>query len=527
MPACVQSLNAQDINEARDFIENERYSSAEELLESTISTAGSNSEAGYLLVKTYLEQDKAAEAKEFAESYLRPATKDPLSQIAYARYLLSRDSKNKAVQIFSSLLTEKKNQRNPSLLMAMAEAMIDADAGDASLAIEWLNMAAKRDRNNPQVDLLKGQAYRKLSDGSNAFLAYEEALKKDRDNVKAHYLLAKIFIGQKNPEIYMPHLLKAYELDSNFAPVLEELYNHYYYRDITLAKKYMEMFIANSDYNLRNDYAMTDLLYLNKEYTNAIQSAKKIIQNAKEKSQPRLYKLMAYSFAGLGDSASALTYINTYFSRNDPGKNIAADFGLRALLTARNPGAEKEAIVYYEIAAEMDTARSEKAKYAGKVAGLYKKIGEHSGEARWLGKLYYLKQHANNIDLFNWGLAHYKAAEYQQTDSVFGIYTTRYPEDIYGYYWRAQANAAIDTSMTMALAIPFYTKVVEIGEKNKVANSKMLTKSYGYLGGYEANITKDYRKSLDWFERFLEIDAENAEVRRYGEMLKNWIAEKK
>lgn len=76
-----------------------------------------------------------------------------------------------------------------------------------------------------------------------------------------------------------------------------------------------------------------------------------------------------------------------------------------------------------------------------------------------------MERKTNNIDLFNWGLAHYRAKEYLQTDSVFGLYTTRYPEDIYGYYWRAQASAAIDTSMTNALAIPYYNKVVEIGEK--------------------------------------------------------------
>ncbi|HRF19435.1 MAG TPA: hypothetical protein PK977_14770, partial [Chitinophagaceae bacterium] len=107
-------------------------------------------------------------------------------------------------------------------------------------------------------------------------------------------------------------------------------------------------------------------------------------------------------------------------------------------------------------------------------------------QAYWLGKLYQWKDKTNNIDLFNWGLAHYTAAEYLKSDSVFTLYTERYPEDIFGYYWRAQSNAAIDTSLIEGLAVPHYIRVTEIGEKDKEKNKKMLLKAYGYLGGYEA-----------------------------------------
>lgn len=49
----------------------------------------------------------------------------------------------------------------------------------------------------------------------------------------------------------------------------------------------------------------------------------------------------------------------------------------------------------------------------------------------------------------------------------------------------------------------------------------MLLKAYGYLGGYEANITKDYQKSLNWFEKYQAMDQDNADVTRYVDMLKN------
>jgi hypothetical protein len=55
----------------------------------------------------------------------------------------------------------------------------------------------------------------------------------------------------------------------------------------------------------------------------------------------------------------------------------------------------------------------------------------------------------------------------------------------------------------------------------------MLGKAYGYLGGYEANTRKDYPASLAWFEKLLQADPENADAKRYIEILKGWIAEGK
>lgn len=518
---------AQDAAEIEQLLDNERYESAEAILEKKINTDGVVPDISYLLVKTYIEQDKIDEVKDFISKYKLSDSPDanPLDRITYARYLLQKGDKAEADAIFNSILESKKNRKNPSLLMAMAEVNITEPKGDAALALEWLKMAADKDEDNPAVYILEGLAYRKLSDASKAYLSYQQALKKDKNNVKAHYLLGKIFTAQKNPEVYLEHFMKAYEVDSNYAPVLEALYDHYYNIDVRIARKFLEKFIANSDHNIQHDYRMTDMYYLTGDYERAIAEALKLINTEKEKAQPRLYKLMAYSAMKSNDTLKALEYASTYFSKEQPAKLIAADFELRAILTEAQPGAEKGAIEYYSIAAEMDTLAANKIKYATAIVKLARKADMASKQAHWLGKLYQWKEKTNNIDLFNWGLAHYTAAEYLQSDSVFTLYTERYPEDIFGYYWRAQANAAIDTALTEGSAVPHYVKVIEIGEKDKEKNKKMLLKAYGYLGGYEANIRKDYVQSLMWFEKYLELDSENADAKRYAETLRKWIEE--
>lgn len=522
-------LVAQDAAEVEQLLDNERYESAEAILEKKLNTDGVMPDISYLLVKTYLEQDKVEEVKDFISKYKLSDSpeSDPLDRITYARYLLQKGDKAGADAIFNSILENKKNRKNPSLLMAMAEVNISEPKGDASLALEWLKMAADKDDDNPSIFILEGLAYRKLSDASKAYLAYQQALKKDKNNVKAHYMLGKIFTAQKNSEVYLEHFMKAYEVDSTYAPVLEALYDHYYNVDVRIARKFLEKFIANTDHNIQHDYRMTDIYYLTGDYDRAITEALKLIDTEKEKAQPRLYKLMAYSALKSKDSLKALEYVNQYFSKEQPAKFIAADFELKAILTEAQPGAEKGAIEYYSIAAEMDTLVANKLKFATAIIKLAKKADMASIQAYWLGKLYQWKDKTNNIDLFNWGLAHYTAAEYLKSDSVFTLYTERYPEDIFGYYWRAQSNAAIDTSLIEGLAVPHYIRVTVIGEKDKEKNKKMLLKAYGYLGGYEANTRKDYVQSLMWFEKYLELDSENADAKRYAETLRKWIEEQK
>lgn len=515
--------------EITELLDNERFSAAEKLLEKKISEEGNNPELNYLAIKTYLDQDKISNAAEFISKNKLSVTEnaDPFNQVAYARFLLQTGKKEEAVRILEGLADNKKNRKTPTLMMAMAEAYLDEENGDPARALEWLKLAEDKDEKNPEISLLAGKAYQKMGDINNTYLSYQQALKKDKRNVKAHYLLGKIFRRQQNTEVYMEHFGKAYDIDSTYAPVLEELYDHYYYRDPAKARRYLEKYMASSDPSIQNDYRLTDMLYLTGEYDKAIRSAGKIIEYEKEKAQARLYKLMAYAALKSGDSSKALGYAREYFQKEKREKLIASDYELRAILSSTVPGHEKETAEWYSLAAEKDTLIANKLKFAAELTALYKKTGEASRQAYWFGKIYQWKEKPNNLDLFNWGLAHYSATEYMQADSVFGVYTDKYPADIYGYYWKAQVNAAIDTAMLEGRALPYYIKVTETADSTLAAHRRMLLKAYGYLGGYEANIKKDYARSLEWFEKYLALDGTNENALRYAATLREWIEKEK
>ena len=107
------------------------------------------------------------------------------------------------------------------------------------------------------------------------------------------------------------------------------------------------------------------------------------------------------------------------------------------------------------------------------------------------------------------------------------MYSEKYPELVFGYYWRGRSSAAIDSTMEKGLAIPYYSKVVEIGETDTTGKSKtQLVEAYGYLAGYEANENRNYSKAIEYFERLLRIDPENEQAKKYLQILKETMVRK-
>lgn len=519
-------LFAQDTDDIKELLDNKRYSTAEKLLLQKVETGSETAMVNYMLVNAYLQQDKTTEAKSFLEKKNLTAStgnSDPFNRIAYGTYLVNTGQTDKAKEVFSNILNDKKLKKNFAILSAIAGAHINSENGDVNDAFKIIDLAEKTSKNNAELEILKGNAYMKIGDGSNAYRAYHAAIKDDPSNVEAYYKLGKIFVTQKAEDLYLEQFQKAFSIDSTYVPVLESLYDHYYFRDVKIAKQYLERLIRHSDYSIKNDYNLADIYYLNKDYTKAINIATDILKREKENAQPRLYKMLAYSYFETGDKENAMRELDKYFLKEDPKNIISRDYEFKGNLLTGQENKLSETITCFEKAFSLDTVAKRKLSFAEKLGEAYGKLKEYKSQATWLGIVYELKPERTNVDLYNWGLAEYKAGELEQADTVFGKYIAMYPENLFGYYWRAQVNAAIDTTLEKGLAVPYYKKLIELGEPEKKKNMTMLMKAYGYMGGYDANITKDFQSSLNWFEKILELDPDNPDAAHYAEILKKWI----
>lgn len=515
---------SQTIEDAKKSIYYERYNTAKQQLQNIVKTDPANAEGWYLLSKAYIMSKDAAPLQQALAQSPAAVKEEPFYQIAYGSYLLSAGNKDSARYYFDQAL-DKRGQKNPALLSAVANAHIATKAGDASYAVQLLTKAIDRDKKDPALYTLLGDAHRKLGNGSEAYKVYSAGLNKDGKYAAGLYRMGKIFVSQKNPEMYLKYFNQAVEADSNYAPVLYDMYYHYYFTDPAKAMQYFKQFVAKSDPDKENDVLYTDLLYLNKDYQAAITNAQQLLGKNNGDSMPRLYKLMAYGYMGMKDSASAMTNMNLFFAKEVDSNEVAKDYEVMAdLYTAA--GKPDSAIAYYVKTVEKVKEPKDKFAFYKKLSDLYKNQKDYRNQAKYLGLFYTDNPKATNIDLFNWGIANYKGEDYVQADTVFGTYIQKYPEQAFGYYWRARVNSSMDSTMEKGAAIPWYKQLITMIEKDPTnkTNKKWLIESYGYLAAYETNQIKDYKSATENLKKILEIDPENKDAQQYIAILEKKLS---
>lgn len=517
--ASFSMLYSQTTEQAKQLLYYKKYQSAEKSFYSVVQENPNDAEAWYGLVFSILHQNEIAKAKQSLQQAPLSVRNRPFFDVALGYILLGENKKDSASFYFSHALNETK-EKDAAILSAIASAEIEAKEGNASYALELLDKAIKKDKRNAMLYALKGDAYRKLNNGTEAFKAYQEALNKNDKLALAAYQMGNIFVTQKNPDVYLPHFQKALDLDKNFAPALYALYLHYFYSDPSKAMNYFNQYTALADASMETEYAFTDLLYLNKKYNEAIVAADKLKAKEGAKLRPRVYKLLAYSTAGLGDTAKAIGFMQQYFANEADSNFVAKDFETMAKLFVFESKPDS-AVVYFSRLVQVEKDPVALYPHYKTLALFAHDLKDYSAEAKWLKKYYTGNIKAGNIDLFNWGIAHYRAEEYAGADTVFGLYVRDHPEQGFGYYWQARSKAMLDEEMTEGLAVPYYQKLIEVNQTDTAhANyKKWMVEAFGYIAAYNANTKKDYPQAISYFQKLLEVDPENADAKKYISLL--------
>ena len=524
------AANSQTIDEAKKQLYYQNFETAKNILQSVIKQNDASPDAWYWLGEIYLQEKNIDSAKKILENKVGQLSaensslkQNPLIFIGWAHLLLDSGLKQQAREQMVKVL-EATKYKDPAALLAVANANINSKNGDSLWAVELLEKAVKRDKKNPEIYTALGDAYRKIVDGSNAILSYNKALQINPSYAEAMFKKGRIYKTQKNVEIYLDRFSKAIQADSMYTPALYELYYYYYFTDVVKAKQFLTKYIANSEPSPKHAYMIADLDYVSQNWNLAIKEAKDILTQEGSSAQPRLYKMVAYSQAALGDSSTALNNMNLYFEKQNDSSMVAKDFEMKATLLEHVNPDKSLAIEWYKKALGLVQDKVESVSYMINVADLQKQLGNSNREAEWRGKIYKLKESPTNLDIYKWGMALYLGKNYLKADSVFAIYEEKYPDQVHGYLWRARSNALIDTNMEKGLAVPHYLGLVNIISKDTAKNKQLLVSTFEYLGAYEANTTKDYTASLGYYDKVLELDPENNDAIKYSAILKKWIS---
>lgn len=516
------TLLAQNIDQGKKFLYYQRYNSAKSQFEKLLAANPNNIDAVYWLGQTLIQSKDSMAAKALYQKSLASNGSAPLLLAGMGQVELMENKTSEARQRFETAISLSKG-KDINVLNAVGRANVFANLGDANYAVEKINSVAgeKKDPRNADSYLIVGEAYRKLIDGGNAVTAFQKALSLDPKLAEAKYRIAKVYQSQNNPDYFVPAYQEATTLDPSYAPAYNELFTYYFLRDINKSKEYFDKYLAVTDPKPSDEYDRISLLFAARNYQGSIDSAKGKITQLSDKADPRYYKLVAYSYDELKDSVNAKSYLDQYFTKQTKEGFVPQDYVFRAKLLSKFPGSETEALSSYQTAVDLDTAQASKMQLMSDAAAFAAKSGNRTEQAKWLTKMYTSKKDPSNRDLYDLGYAHYMSGNYVTADSIFcGVYSTKYPTELFGYLWCAKSAAAQDTTLEKGLAVEPYKKLIVFADTAKEKYKSTLLQAHSYLASYYANITKNKDSAIAQLQGVLELDPSNADAQKYIDILK-------
>ena len=510
---------AQTIDEGKRFLYYERYNSAKDVLNRLVNANPNNIDAVYWLGQTYLAQDDSVAAKALYQKTLNANPNSPLMLVAMGQIGLMEGQAQEARNRFETAISLTKGKEY-NILNAIARANVDARRGDAAYAIEKIKQIPENKRT-AEMWITLGDAYRKMTDGANAVLAYQSAINATPNTpyaiATANYMIGRIYQtqGTTQEHIYLPYYNNAVTADPNFAPVYSWLSEYYYRRDINKAREYLDKYIAVADPDSKNCYFQASFLYASSKFQEAISKANQCIAAGGQNPYLKLYGLKAFAYDKLGDSANAKAFFETYFQKQKPENLLSGDYETYGRVLLKFPGNEALASSYMEKAINIDTLETEKVALITNVANTYIAAKNYSEAAKWYARLLSVKKTPTKTDLYNAGINYYRAGNpvnLKSADSLFMLYQQKYADDVLGYYYGAIVKANIDSTSALGLALPDYQKLIEVASKlsDSVRSKQLQITGYRYMVNYYYNVKKDKAATIAVLQKILALDPADA-----------------
>lgn len=504
---------AQTIEEGKRFLYYERYNSAKDVLNRLVNANPNNLDAVYWLGQTYLAQEDSVSAKALYQKTLNANPNSPLMLIAMGQIALMERQNQDARNRFETAISLTKG-RDYNIINAIARANVEARNGDAVYAIEKIKQIPENKRS-AEIWTTLGDAYRKLIDGANAQLAYQNALAVDPNYVRAAFMIGRIYQTQgfNQEHIYMPYYTQTMTKDAKFAPVYAWLSEYYYRRDINKAREYLDKYISVADPDSKNCYYQASFLYASGKFQESITKANECIASGGQNPYLKLYGLKAFAYDRLGDSANAKTFFETYFQKQKPENLESGDYATFGRVLLKFPGNETTAAGYIEKAIALDTLEANRIGFITSVANSYLASKNFNEAANWYTRLLPLKRNITKTDLYNAGYNYYKGNNYRSADSIFTMYTQKYPDDILGWQLKAYSQANIDSTGALGLAKPTYERVIQLASASTdtVRSKQQLIPAYNYMLATAVK-NKDYATAITWNDKILLLDPANAQA---------------
>lgn len=508
------NVHSQTLQDAIKYTENEQFETATKAFKSLLKGQPSNGDIYFYIGENYFKNEDSDSAHYYYKKGIEIASTSPLNYIGEGKLLQYEGKIAEAKVQFEKALAMGSN-KNITVLLKVAEALIKAPQKDLEQASKLLDLAVKLEPKNPEVYILTGDMYLEKTDGNNAIASYKKAQDLDKSSVKAILRVGQLYGRAKNYTLALDKYQDAAKVDSTFAPAYREQGELYYMakqyeKAKTKYKRYLDL--AGNNFSAKQRYA--SFLFLNKEYKESISLFNEL--QKQDTTKNFVNRLLAYSMYETGDYPNGTIYINRFFNRaaGENTKIIASDFEYRGKLFSKT-GKDSLAIIDLEQALKMD---STKVDLLSEMGAIYLKMKKYDNAIKSYERKLKATNKLNANDYFSMGRAYYFNKDFMNADTCFGTVIKLQNSLPIGYLWRAKTSIQLDLDSKLGLARPYYEKYVELTTDTKKF-MKDLTEAYEYLGYYYM-LQKDNAKAKELWMKLKEIDPNNNKAQKALDSLK-------
>ncbi len=523
------SLFAQTLADVKKAIDAEQYQKAKSQLKTMIATLPTNAENYFFLGQVYLKTDYADSAKVTFNEGIAKNPSFALNYVGLGQVLLEDQDETMAKVNFDKAVTLSDKKDNRAFLY-IGKAYTAAKKPNYEMALTNLTKAQTINPKDAEVFLAMGDAYRGQMKNSEAYSAYRTAFDLNKSLLRSKVELGVINKMSKAFQESAEEFNSVLALDPNYGPAFRELAETYYLwarsdaRDydgkIKQALEYYKKYLELTDRSLESRMRYADFLILAKDYKTLQAEAQIMAQN--DKTNKRIYRYLGYSAFENGDYQGCIQAIKDFMAQVDPKRIIGRDYSYlgRAMIKL---GQDEEGFETVKKATAIDSnlvgGMSEIAKELyglkkySKAAEAYeiavKNPQRNLLDYYYLGSSYYFDYGAKKTA----GQPADKAL-LVKADTAFSYLIQRSPTTHAAWQFRGRINRQLDDeNESQGLALPFYTKYVEIITVTKpelaAKNTPGLIEAYTYLGQVAAKKDKDYEKAKTYFVKILELDPAN------------------
>ncbi len=535
-------VQAQDLTTARNFTAGEQFEAAAKIFKSLIEKQPNNGAYYYYygdnFLKEYFADTLSNTIKEVTDAALVYYVKglevdpnNPLNNVGKGKVALYNGDVNGAKTEFDLAQSKFPSKQNKAsklskedqaiTLMCIAEAYINAPKKkNIPLALTFLDKAIVLDPKNPEIYLIKGDAYMENNDGTNAILNYKKAEEINPNSPKAKLRIGQLRFRTKQYQEAQTYYKDALAIDSTYAPAYLELGVTFQKAGQNeIAKKYYMKYLELSN-NVTAKVKYGLVLFELKDYAEAIVQFNEVI--ALDPKRNDLNRALAFCYYDDKKYDKALTYMTTFFNNTKPEKTINLDYVYYARILAKNK-MDSAAIVQYKIAFEKDSTNTD---MLSEMATSYGKLKKYVEAADVLNKKIAIeKDKASAFDYYNLGKYYYNnlssidkadTALYIKTiinaDTAFGSALSIQSGFVNALLLRATTKNMIDEyqnpKLIVGLAKPYFEAYIQLTQQDSVKYVRDRINAFNYLGYYYL-LYKDFCNSMIYWEKMVAVDPNN------------------